>query len=153
VCHATSRKLRASRKFVDLVLTEFQVVLTNLAIQASFIKTFTAVIAKINTIIIHSTMASEIPTKRDLNNQVSVLDHQDDPFAPREGKTLIWKDVNMTLVCVCYANATSPLSFLVHCFVRLNLTDLYFLCSRDVSSFGFERKCRLAKAKNRNASC
>jgi hypothetical protein len=43
----------------------------------------------------HSTMASEIPTKEEL----TVLDRQDDPFAPREGKTLIWKDVNMTLVC------------------------------------------------------
>jgi hypothetical protein len=44
-------------------------------------------------------MASEIPTKKDLNHQSSVLDRRDDPFAPREGKTLIWKDVNMTLVC------------------------------------------------------
>lgn len=25
--------------------------------------------------------------------------HSADPFAPREGKTLIWRDVNMTLVC------------------------------------------------------
>jgi hypothetical protein len=24
---------------------------------------------------------------------------QDDPFAPREGKTLVWTDVSMTLVC------------------------------------------------------
>jgi hypothetical protein len=44
-------------------------------------------------------MSSEIPTKGDLNHQTSVLDNRDDPFAPREGKTLIWKDVNMTLVC------------------------------------------------------
>ena len=25
--------------------------------------------------------------------------HTADPFAPREGKTLVWRDVNMTLVC------------------------------------------------------
>lgn len=25
--------------------------------------------------------------------------HSANPFAPREGKTLIWRDVNMTLVC------------------------------------------------------
>ena len=29
----------------------------------------------------------------------SVLDTHDDPFASREGKTLDWKNVNMTLVC------------------------------------------------------
>jgi hypothetical protein len=29
---------------------------------------------------------------------VSVLAAHDDPFAPREGKTLAWKNVNMTLV-------------------------------------------------------
>ena len=32
------------------------------------------------------------------NRAVSVLDSHDDPFAPREGKTLAWKNVNMTLV-------------------------------------------------------
>jgi len=32
--------------------------------------------------------------------------HSTDPFAPREGKTLVWKDVNMTLVsCVKSASA------------------------------------------------
>jgi hypothetical protein len=55
-------------------------------------------------------MASEIPTKEDLNRQISVLDRHDDPFASREGKHLIWKDVNMTLVC---ANKTSSSSFLL----------------------------------------
>eukprot|EP00522_Entomoneis_paludosa_P006385 CAMPEP_0172451976 /NCGR_PEP_ID=MMETSP1065-20121228/9768_1 /TAXON_ID=265537 /ORGANISM="Amphiprora paludosa, Strain CCMP125" /LENGTH=650 /DNA_ID=CAMNT_0013203947 /DNA_START=259 /DNA_END=2211 /DNA_ORIENTATION=+ len=32
-----------------------------------------------------------------VNKQESVLSTKDDPFAPREGKTLVWKDVNMTL--------------------------------------------------------
>jgi hypothetical protein len=79
-------------------------VLTNLAHSILPHKIFTVVIADQKCIYsklkprFHSTMASEIPTKRDLNHQVSVLDRQDDPFAPREGKTLIWKDVNMTLV-------------------------------------------------------
>jgi hypothetical protein len=44
-------------------------------------------------------MASELPTKEPVSRQASVLDRHDDPFAPREGKTLIWKDINMTLVC------------------------------------------------------
>jgi hypothetical protein len=29
----------------------------------------------------------------------SILNRQDDPFAPREGKTLVWSGVSMTLVC------------------------------------------------------
>jgi hypothetical protein len=29
----------------------------------------------------------------------SILNRQDDPFAPREGKTLVWTGVSMTLVC------------------------------------------------------
>lgn len=28
----------------------------------------------------------------------NVLDSRDDPFAPREGKTLTWRNINMTLV-------------------------------------------------------
>ena len=28
----------------------------------------------------------------------STLDKHDDPFAPRKGKALVWKNVNMTLV-------------------------------------------------------
>ena len=31
----------------------------------------------------------------------SQLSVSDDPFAPREGKTLLWKNVNMTLVRLC----------------------------------------------------
>jgi hypothetical protein len=31
--------------------------------------------------------------------KASILNRQDDPFAPREGKTLVWTDVSMTLVC------------------------------------------------------
>lgn len=34
-----------------------------------------------------------------LDRGVSVLAAHDDPFAPRAGKTLTWKNVNMTLVC------------------------------------------------------
>jgi hypothetical protein len=30
--------------------------------------------------------------------EASVLDARDDPFAPREGKTLLWRNINMTLV-------------------------------------------------------
>lgn len=56
-------------------------------------------------------MADELPTKEPVSHQASVLDRHDDPFAPREGKTLIWKDINMTLVSdMCYTNGTS-LSF------------------------------------------
>ena len=33
-----------------------------------------------------------------LDPRQSVLDHRDDPFAPRDGKTLTWRNVNMTLV-------------------------------------------------------
>jgi hypothetical protein len=33
-----------------------------------------------------------------VDKQSSTLDNHDDPFAPREGKTLLWKNVNMTLV-------------------------------------------------------
>ena len=32
------------------------------------------------------------------SRQVSMLDAGDDPFAPREGKSLVWKDINMILV-------------------------------------------------------
>jgi hypothetical protein len=38
---------------------------------------------------------------------------------------------------MCYANATSSLSFLLHFPLdRLNLTDTSFLCFRDAISFG-----------------
>ena len=33
-----------------------------------------------------------------MSKKSSVLAVSDDPFAPREGKTLLWKNVNMTLV-------------------------------------------------------
>jgi hypothetical protein len=44
----------------------------------------------------------------------SILNRQDDPFAPREGKTLVWTGVSMTLVCsrVCFFNA--PLAAIPH---------------------------------------
>lgn len=38
-------------------------------------------------------------SKRTLTSKKSsVLAASDDPFAPREGKTLLWRNVNMTLV-------------------------------------------------------
>jgi hypothetical protein len=33
-----------------------------------------------------------------VSKKSSMLAVSDDPFAPREGKTLLWKNVNMTLV-------------------------------------------------------
>lgn len=39
------------------------------------------------------------PMKRTLTSKKSsMLAVSDDPFAPREGKTLLWRNVNMTLV-------------------------------------------------------
>jgi hypothetical protein len=49
-----------------------------------------------------ATMSLEQPADADLGNyhrKGSMLDNHTDPFAEREGKTLLWKDVNMTLVC------------------------------------------------------
>jgi hypothetical protein len=90
-------------------------------------------------------MASELPTKAPVSHQVSTLDRHDDPFAPREGKTLIWKDINMTLVCdVLCKNATSSSFFFLRFLTRLNLT---------VSSFLYVHDTRPPKATNRNASC
>jgi hypothetical protein len=34
------------------------------------------------------------------DNRISFLDTRDDPFAPRDGKTLTWQNVNMKLVCI-----------------------------------------------------
>jgi hypothetical protein len=39
----------------------------------------------------------EADRKLDRENS-SQLEAHDDPFTPREGKTLVWKNVNMTLV-------------------------------------------------------
>jgi hypothetical protein len=36
---------------------------------------------------------------KSLNRNESKLDQHADPFAPRDGKTLVWRNVNMTLVC------------------------------------------------------
>lgn len=36
---------------------------------------------------------------KNFSRNESTLDSHDDPFAPREGKTLTWRNVNMTLVC------------------------------------------------------
>jgi hypothetical protein len=33
-----------------------------------------------------------------MSKKSSMLAVSDDPFAPREGKTLLWKNINMTLV-------------------------------------------------------
>ena len=40
--------------------------------------------------------------------------HSADPFARREGKTLLWKDVNMILVCVCVRVCDVAISFKVY---------------------------------------
>lgn len=36
--------------------------------------------------------------KKTINTKESALDKHTDPFAQREGKTLVWKNVNMILV-------------------------------------------------------
>jgi hypothetical protein len=96
-------------------------------------------------------MASELPTKV-MNPQASILDRHDDPFAPREGKTLIWKDINMTLVCaVLFCSVIYERNvFVVLLFAlsgpSLDFTVSSFLCFCDASY-------RLPKATNRNASC
>jgi hypothetical protein len=41
---------------------------------------------------------SKTAQKRLTSKKSSILAISDDPFAPREGKTLLWKNVNMTLV-------------------------------------------------------
>jgi hypothetical protein len=38
-----------------------------------------------------------------VSKKISMLAVSDDPFAPREGKTLTWKNVNMTLVSCLFA--------------------------------------------------
>lgn len=40
----------------------------------------------------------EIPEAPVLQKEESRLDPSEDPFAHREGKTLLWRDINMTLV-------------------------------------------------------
>jgi hypothetical protein len=42
--------------------------------------------------------AEDLEEQRGSNTMMSMLTVSDDPFAPREGKTLLWKNVNMTLV-------------------------------------------------------
>jgi ABC-type multidrug transport system fused ATPase/permease subunit len=39
----------------------------------------------------------EGPTTRNMEHNESVLETSTDPFAPREGKTLVWRNVNMKL--------------------------------------------------------
>jgi hypothetical protein len=78
-------------------------------------------------------MASELPTK-DVG-----LDRHDDPFAPREGKTLIWKDINMTLVCAVPTLRLCRSS--VDAFwTPLNLTLSSFFCFCDAILTGCQRR-------------
>jgi hypothetical protein len=42
--------------------------------------------------------AQDLEEQHGSNTMMSMLTVSDDPFAPREGKTLLWKNVNMTLV-------------------------------------------------------
>lgn len=67
--------------------------------------------------------------------QSSVLDRHDDPFATREGKTLVWRNIQMTLV------SASEQSLNVFHIVR-RLTSWHDLFVR-----------RMPRAMNRNASC
>ena len=54
----------------------------------------------------HVTLAEDVAhdlegqhdSKTLMSKKSSILAVSDDPFAPREGKTLLWKNVNMTLV-------------------------------------------------------
>jgi hypothetical protein len=36
--------------------------------------------------------------EKDIESELSMPDRHTDPFAQREGKTLVWRNVNMTLV-------------------------------------------------------
>ena len=42
--------------------------------------------------------AGELPEGPVLEKEESRLDASEDPFAHRDGKTLVWRDINMTLV-------------------------------------------------------
>lgn len=48
-------------------------------------------------------------------NQISLDQRHTDPFAPREGRTLCWRNVNMTLVSFsCIFDATSDFQSMIH---------------------------------------
>ena len=49
-------------------------------------------------VVLSTSKASSSSTSRNSKKSSTVLTSSDDPFAPREGKTLIWRNVNMTLV-------------------------------------------------------
>ena len=53
---------------------------------------------------VKTAMPPKEETTKVLDRMESTLDHHTDPFAPREGKTLTWKNVNMTLVSVSLTN-------------------------------------------------
>ena len=46
----------------------------------------------------HDDLEGQHNKKTLMSKKSSMLAVSDDPFAPREGKTLLWKNVNMTLV-------------------------------------------------------
>lgn len=66
----------------------------------------------------------DVEAQKDAKNldrgKSGVLDSHTDPFAPREGKTLVWKNVNMTLVRIatrkgfCLPHHTWYLSFILY---------------------------------------
>jgi hypothetical protein len=77
-----------------------------------------------------STPTKTVPTS------TSDISSRDDPFAPREGKTLLWRGVNMTLV----GRPFSKLACLVACFVCLlaslmksRITRLFSIVAIDLS--------------------
>lgn len=46
----------------------------------------------------HGSPSPEEKREKILDHQMSMPSHHHDPFSIRRGKTLVWKDVNMTLV-------------------------------------------------------
>lgn len=57
------------------------------------------------------------------SRKTSTLDKHTDPFAEREGKTLLWKNVNMTLVSFDEEIVVDPVWF----FVTDKRSHLFFL--------------------------
>jgi hypothetical protein len=78
-----------------------------------------------------------------LQHEMSMPSLFTDPFAPREGKTLVWKDVNMTLV----RNVGSTEDF--HIFD--SFAEILTLGNRINSPFdtGWSRRCTRAQAPRR----
>jgi ABC-type multidrug transport system ATPase subunit len=70
--------------------------------------------------------------------QSSMLAASDDPFALREGKTLLWRNVNMTLVSVGKIDSRAWLCF-AHSII-IHLIVKQFFCNEQKSKDGVDRK-------------